>query len=152
MATEVTHTIRSSGGDYTSLSAWEAGEQRNLVDDDQIEIAECYNDWTNGLEDAPVIDGWTTDDTRYIKIYTPTSERHDGTAGTGFWLKNQTDSWRSSLAINDPYVLVEGLEITSALSNTYQCISINVGSHTGWVKISHCLLHNATVYLSLIHI
>jgi len=216
MATEVTHTIRSSGGDYTSLSAWESGEQRDLTamqkantsnhsgtftsgetlsfspsgatgvmietdnssymryelssgtpsvddtisgddsgascdidtfayQDGEIEIAECYNDWPDGLEDAPVIGGWTTDDIRYIKIYTPESERHNGTAGTGFWLKGQANSWRGSLVINDPYALVEGLEITSALSNTYQCINIDVGSHTGWVKVSYCLLHDATV-------
>ena len=162
MATEVTHTIRSSGGDYTSLSAWEAGEQRGLTvmqkantsnhsgtftsgetlsfspsgatgvmietdnssymryelssgtpsvddtisgdssgascdidtfayQDGEIEIAECYNDWTDGLEDYLNINGWTTDNTRYIKIYTPASERHNGTASQGFKIKKSTD-------------------------------------------------------------
>jgi len=142
--TQVVHTIRASGGDYTTLSSWEAAQQRDLVAADEIEIAECYNDWANGLEDAPFIDGWTTDDTHYIKIYTPASERHDGTAGTGFWLKG--DTWQASLAINDPYVIVEGLEITSNLSNAYNCIGIDVGGKTGWVKISHCLIHDATVW------
>ena len=135
----VTVTFGATTG-HTLGDRWEFYTGRN-----SIEIAECYNDWADGLDDAPVIDGWTTDDTYYIKIYTPTSERHNGTAGTGFWLKGQTDSWRGSLEISDPYVAVEGLEITSNLTNTYHCIGIDVGSHTGWVKISHCLLHDATV-------
>jgi len=143
--TQVVHTIRASGGDYTTLTSWEAAQQRDLVAADEIEIAECYNDWPDGLQDAPVIDGWTTDDTRYIKICTPASERHNGTAGTGFWLKGDT-GWVESLTVSDPYVVVEGLEITASLSNAYRCIYINVGSKTGWVRISHCLLHDATVY------
>jgi len=214
MATEVTHTIRASGGDYTSLSAWESGEQRDLTamqkantsnhsgtftsgetlsfspsgatgvmietdnssymryelssgtpsaddtisgddsgascdidtfayQDGEIEIAECYNDWPDGLQDAPSINGWTTDGTRYIKICTPESERHDGTAGTGFWLKGDT-TWVTTLGIDEPYVIVEGLEVTANLANAYSCISTNVGSHTGWVKISYCLIHDAT--------
>jgi len=144
MATEVTHTIRASGGDYTSLSAWEAGEQRDLVSADEIEIAECYNDWPDGLQDAPSISGWTTDADHYIKVYTPESERHNGTAGSGFWLKGDT-TYVDSLTISDPYVVAEGLEITANLANAYRCIRVNVGSKTGWVKISHCLLHDSTV-------
>ena len=48
MATEIVHTIRASGGDYTTLSAWEAAQQRDLVAADEIAVAECYNDWRVG--------------------------------------------------------------------------------------------------------
>src|SRR3990170_1219772 len=75
MATTVTKTIKSSGGDYTSLSAWEAGQQGNLVTADQIQVAECYSMLDTSI---CVINGWTTDATRYIEIKTPVSERHDG--------------------------------------------------------------------------
>lgn len=65
MATEIIHTIQSSGGDYTSLSAWEAAQQRDLVAQDEIAIAECY-----AFEDTTPLEilGWTTDDTRYIEV------------------------------------------------------------------------------------
>ena len=67
MPTEVVHTIRASGGDYTSLSAWQTAQKRDLVADDEIAVAECYDDWTgNGLSEDILIDGWTTDSTRHI--------------------------------------------------------------------------------------
>lgn len=87
MATEVVSTIRSSGGDYTSLSAWEAGEQRNLVTADEIEVAECYDDWPSGLSDTVTINGWTTDSTRYPKITVASGHRHNGTPQSGFFVK-----------------------------------------------------------------
>ena len=65
MATEIVHTIKASGGDYSSLSAWEAAQQRDLVSADEIAVAECY-----GFVDTSgaIIDGWTTDSTRYIEV------------------------------------------------------------------------------------
>ncbi len=75
MPTISTKTVKSSGGDYTSLSAWEAGEQANLVTGDTIAQAECYSftDTTDVL-----FGGWTTDATRYIRVYTPSTERYPG--------------------------------------------------------------------------
>ena len=61
MAT-ITRTVKSSGGDYSSLSAWEAGRQGNLVTAGNIERAECYTMTdTTGFE----IDGWTVDSSNY---------------------------------------------------------------------------------------
>lgn len=90
MATEVISTIRASGGDYTTLSAWEAGEQRNLVTADEIAVAVCYNDWPSGLSDSINIAGWTTDATRYIRVTVAEGHRHNGTPGTGFHLRQAT--------------------------------------------------------------
>lgn len=75
MATLRTRTVKSAGGDYTSLSAWEAGEQTNLVTADEIRQAECY-----AMSDTTSVtfDGWTTDSTRYIEVTVPSAERHDG--------------------------------------------------------------------------
>jgi hypothetical protein len=75
VAATITKTVKSSGGDYTSLSAWEAGEQGDLVSQNEIAQAECY-----AMQDttAVTVDGWTTDATRYIEITVPTAERHSG--------------------------------------------------------------------------
>ena len=75
MATEIIKTVKPSGGDYTSLANWEAGQQGNLPALNETHTAECYS-----MEDSSFVDlfGWTTDPTRYIKIYTPLSERHSG--------------------------------------------------------------------------
>ena len=68
---------------YTSLSAWEAARQRDLVAANQIEVARIEGTWTNA-DTAPLsISGWTTDATRYIRIYTAPEARHAGVWDTG---------------------------------------------------------------------
>jgi hypothetical protein len=88
MPTEVVSAIRSSGGDYTSLSAWEAGEQRDLVAGDEVAVAECYADWPSGLSNDFSMGGWTMDDTRYCKIRAAAGHEHNGVrlgqGGAGF--------------------------------------------------------------------
>ena len=44
MATEIVHTIAASGGDYTTLAAWESAQQRDLVAADEIAVAEIDGD------------------------------------------------------------------------------------------------------------
>ncbi|MCP4126926.1 MAG: hypothetical protein GY753_07680 [Gammaproteobacteria bacterium] len=110
MATEVVKTIRSSGGDYTSLSAWESGEQTDLVSADEIAVAECYDDWPSGLNNSVDISGWTTDATRRIIIRTPASERHDGTPQSGFHVKPSLGYGRA-VWLRTPYVTLEGIEV-----------------------------------------
>jgi hypothetical protein len=78
MATVITKTIRTSGGDYTTLAAAESGEQAlraNLVGSDEQLTFECYA----GVSDGPVtFAGWTVDSTRFIKVIVPPAERHAG--------------------------------------------------------------------------
>src|SRR3990167_873473 len=138
MATIVTSTIKPSGGDYTSLSAWEAAKQSDIVTADQIQQAECYSmsDTT-----AVVIDGWTTDATRYIKVYTPISERHDGKWNTGKYRLDETTG--SGIKNNENYVRIDGIQIKvtrSAGSATgIELDDVDTGSG-GDIRISNCIL------------
>src|SRR3972149_2689414 len=113
MPTTITKTIKPSGGDYTSLSAWEAGMQKDLVTADEISVAECYSmsDTT-----AVSIDGWTTDATRYIKIYTPISERHDGKWNINKYRLIASADWTGALTVVEDYVYVDGLQIEQTAS------------------------------------
>jgi len=77
VTTTVTSTIKESGGDYTTLTAWEAAKQANLVTADQIQIAELYA-FTTYLNDSVTVSGWTMDATRYAEIRTATGQRGDG--------------------------------------------------------------------------
>ena len=81
MASEDISTIKpGGGGDYSSLEAWEAAEQTDLVSADTIAVAECY-DGGNCLADASnfTINGWTTDATRYICIRAASAYAHSST-------------------------------------------------------------------------
>lgn len=58
-------TVKSSGGDYTTLSAWESDKQGDLVTATEGETVTCFD-----LEDttAVVMGGWTSDATYYPTI------------------------------------------------------------------------------------
>ena len=132
----------TAGGHYTSLTTWEAGRQGNLVTADTIEIAECYSDWSDGLVDAFTISGWTTDSTRYVKIYAPASERHSGTASAGFKLKNTTVA-SVPLAISEGWVRIEGLVIEQTIAD-YGAVTI-IGADTldDEIWVSKCVIYNS---------
>ena len=75
MATLITKTVKLSGGDYSSRSAFEAAQQGDLVIADEVRRAEIYNfaDTT-----AVVVDGSTTDATRYMWFQVVAADRHAG--------------------------------------------------------------------------
>ncbi|MEK6532237.1 MAG: right-handed parallel beta-helix repeat-containing protein [Deltaproteobacteria bacterium] len=142
MPTEVIKTIKSSGGDYTSLSAWEAARNGDLVTADTIEVAECYNfqDTT-----AVLISGWVTDPTRYIKIYTPTAERHTGVAGTGYRLVVAS---AQPLRVRESHVRIIGLE-TKAVTAGYSglvCDNDTAMEASPYILIDSLLTHDNGAY------
>ena len=112
MTTEVVSTIRASGGDYTTLSTWEAGEQGNLVSADEIRTAECYDDWGSGLNNSVAVAGSTTDSTRFMKITVANGHRHDGTPQSGFFIYT-SKSFSGAVSSTDAYTVVEWLDVTN---------------------------------------
>ena len=139
MPTTVTKTVKSSGGDYTSLSAWEAGQQADIVTADQIQQAECYT-----MTDTAqcVINGWTTDATRYIRIYTPASERHAGVWTTGKYNLDDAGDWEGQLGIYEDYARLEGLQIRNTGANNPYVVAILASA--GEVRISTCILRGGS--------
>lgn len=133
----ITKTIKPSGGDYTSLSAAEAGEQRDLVAADEIAVLECYS-----MQDttAVVIAGWTTDATRYIKVYTLSSERHDGKWDTSAYRLTLSNDDNEIFIISEDYVRVEGFQ-------SYNSSTTNPGniyySGGGELQVSYSILRGS---------
>lgn len=114
MTTTVTKTIKSSGGDYTSLSAWESANAADLTSVDEIRQAECHNFVDTAMVD---IDGWTTDATRYIRIYA--AQNHGGVYGTSSYRLAPADTgW--SFINRENYCRVEGL----CISTTATCQTV----------------------------
>lgn len=117
MATTVTKTVKPSGGDYTSLANWEAGEQGDLTGvRDEISVAECYS-----MSDTTIvsIDGWTTSATQYIRVYTPTAERHTGVWNTGkYRLECSSASNVRALSTTEAYIRIDGLQIFADATST----------------------------------
>jgi hypothetical protein len=147
MASTITHTIKNSGGDYTTLVAWESAQQRDLPGDDEIAVAECYNDFGGYLTTSLNVTGWTTDATRYIKIYAPSGQRHNGTAGTGFRITHTTSA---ALYIQEANVEIEAIEIKMT-SSGHPVVWNNADA--GWASFHHCLVHgdNAASYVYVVY-
>jgi hypothetical protein len=121
-----TVTVKASGGDYSSLSAAEAGEQGDLVSlDRQTDIA-CY-----AMTDTTqcTISGWTMDATRYLRVYSPSGERH-----AGVWDSNKYNLTLSTsgdpggcLVVREAYTRIEYLQVrnTKASPGVYDCVIYN---------------------------
>jgi hypothetical protein len=128
-----TRTIKSAGGDYTSLASWEADRNGDITGLGP-EIAECYN---MSLTETVTFNGWTTTAADYIRIYVPTAERHNGTFSTGF--KITGGGADDTLRLAEEYIRFEGLAI-EATGNFFGINDVGIGS-AGEVRIQHCLIH-----------
>lgn len=135
---DVIKTIKPSGGDYTSLSGWEAGEQQDLVSAGDNAFAECY-----AMSDTTLCDifGWTTGASNYIKVYTPTAERHDGKYDTSAHRMELTDS--NLLIIGEDFVRVDGSQFQSTKDSTGVHAGININFQVlgsgAEIQISNCI-------------
>lgn len=132
-------TVKSSLGDYSSLSAWDAGQQKVIAAGDR-ELAECYsfNDTTQCT-----IDGWTTASNASIYIYTPAAERHAGVWNTGkYYLSSNAAG--GTLIINEEYVTVEGLQVANGTAaDSSECaVSIGTLAASSSVKITESILRH----------
>ncbi len=145
MPTTVTKTVKSAGGDYSTISAWEAGQQGDLVAADEIRQAEVYafNDTT-----VAVIAGSTTDATRYLRVYVKTGEGHAGYWDTTkFWM-SQTNPTNGCISITDLFVRVEGIQFQTTYNTTGLYVAgIGVGvvaSATNDIRVGYCLFKGIT--------
>jgi hypothetical protein len=124
MPTVTTVTVKAAAGDYSSLSAAEAGEQADLVSGDvQLDI-ECYSfdDTTN-----TTFNGWTTDATRYIRVFTPAAERHAGVFTTGKYRLTIANDFVSGIHVSEDYVRFEGIQI-NVTSTASRVLAVDAGA------------------------
>lgn len=140
MAVTVTKTVKSSGGDYSSLSAYEAGEQGNLVTADEVRQAECY-----AFQDTTQVNfsGWTTDATRYVRVYTPSAERHDGKYNTSRY-RNEVTAGGNFFNLFENTALFarfEGLQFQLTAANRVACIGFYGNANgTSDVRLTECII------------
>jgi hypothetical protein len=123
----VTKTVKSSGGDYTSLAAAIAGEaaiRPNLTTRDELLRIECYA----MLDTAAVtVSGFTTDAARYLHIVAPIGERHTGKRdATKYRLIGASGFGASMFAVAQSYTRIEGLQVRNTAGEG-RCVIISGG-------------------------
>lgn len=146
----VTKTVKSSGGDYTSLNAALSGMSGDLTSNcggtgtAGILTIECY-----AMSDTTAVDtgtGYTTSSSYYINITVPTAERHDG--------KWNTSKYRLEISSNAPGIYAQandinitGLQISHSYDGYQQCIvCFGESSGTSTYFIDKCIIKGLDDY------
>ena len=102
----------------SGLSFSFTGGDRDLVTNNEQWNIACYANGTTADTTAVTINGWTTGEQNYIKVYTPTetseagvSQRHGGKWDNGKYILHPTAG--QSLQSNIGYVRIDGLQLKS---------------------------------------
>lgn len=153
----IVSTLKPSAGDYTSISAWlsafgGAGSADLVADKTKI-ILECYKGDYTGVSQGGLnfvdeggtiaVTGFTCDATYNITIRTPQSERHDGTPGTGFAIKDTAYNAGHTFATTVGYLTVEGIEFIRTGSAGYIFTGQATGNSNN-VLIDSCIFNQQT--------
>ena len=147
-----TASIGSTGRDYSTITLWEADlDDTTIYGAGANAVGECYND-SNFSEQATINGGGTsTTGLNSITLTVATSERHDGTAGTGAKMVNS-----SALSMySDVNINISWFEIDQAGTNYGSTFSIVYAHNNAYYqKISNMLIHDPTSRSSIypIHI
>lgn len=139
-----TVTVKTSGGDYTSLSAALTAESANLVTNTCILTIECYA--MSDTTPATTGTGYTTNASYYINIVVPTAERHDGKWNSAKYRMELSGSVDPGLYIRADYTRVTGIQIRSTTSAEYNtCVPIRVYASQGTL-ITNSIINCHTDY------
>lgn len=132
-----TKTIKASGGDYTTLTAWFNSLPATLTEP-EIAVVDAFD-----LVDAVYITGKTQSAANYIEIRANPAQRHLGVRGVGARVRC-AGSGTAPLRINMPYVRVVGFEVFQDGSASQQIVSYASGAAGGDCYLDECLIHDGT--------
>lgn len=133
MATYTKVVDPNGGGDYTSLSAWEAGEQGLYVSGDTA-IAECRRTGASVDSAACIVEGWTAGVIPRITVHA--DYRHEGkwadtrTGGNYVYRLDGNSAGGDLFAVFTPNARADGLLVRNASTTR---AAIRVRSSTGIV-------------------
>lgn len=142
MVTVVTKYIGSTG-DYSSLTAWEAATDNNLVSLDEQHDGVVQNETVTDTA-AVTCTGATVDTTRYRRLVATGGSEYDPAADTGSKLANSA----GVLTISEPSFIVEdlGIEQTQTASRTVLALAesnLVTGTHSN-IILRRCGIENNT--------
>ena len=119
----------------------------------------CYNDGPDPSLAVRIEEPWITGSSNFIRVFTPTdptqvgtSQRHNGTAGTGYRIAPTTSAppglgWFNFILVSNDagYVRIEGIEIDGTNvtnAENIRGIMVNDAGAQDDVRISHNLIHD----------
>jgi hypothetical protein len=131
MPAEVSHIIAADGsGDYTTISAWNSAQARDLKASDEIAVALIRGSINLGADRQIIAPGvWDTDETRKIIIRAESGQEANGRwAGEGFAkiIGSRTDAL---LELNVPYTEIQDICVINERESS--------GGHAVWLGGPH---------------
>jgi len=141
-AAETVSDINGGTEAYNTLTLWEDDKDGDLAGDTRNETASCYDD-DGDLTDQFTINDSTTDATYYMKVTSPSAERHDGT-DTGWTLVHPDLANNTHIIVNlDNYTVLEWLNITNFDgSGNYQRVGA-INSAAPYPTIRNIIIHDS---------
>jgi len=131
-ATGVLGTSPVAGGDYTTLTTWQAALLSDLTFGGEPAIAECYNDWPSGLAENIDLTN-VSNESYYLKLTVPSTDRNTGTTGTGFRI---SPSSGNALTVSGGYAVLDCIEATRPVSLSAGTLVTGAGSlYTGGLTV-----------------
>lgn len=134
----ITKTIGTASRDYSTITAWETGEQGDLVTLQEIHKGEMYND--SIFDEQVTIDGSTTNSSYYMWLTVAAGERHNGTAGSG--ARIVASSSYTPFTVYDDGVF-EWIEIDMN-SNSAFTFFYAKGGYGQWFDIKNVIAHGSS--------
>lgn len=174
MATELKHTVKPSGGDFTTLSdaiAHLKSAHSDLTAGDNYAVIEISGTWSSADTTAVLLNDIKTSPTCYLKITTDTANRAGKSWSTGKYLLSVTDAlpitWSQATG-QLQHLILDGLQIatvsptgnakgviscggTAADSGNYgyisNCLLKGHGNATYWQRGIHALISGQNIYV-----
>lgn len=150
MATLLKHTVKPSGGDFTTLDEaldHLAASHANLVAADVYATIEIDGTWSSADTRAVAMPNLIGDATRYLSIYTTAAARHDGKWDTGAYMLNVANSTAINFtnSVNMTHIRFDGLQIglSSANANYQACLDFAAAGAGTSIWVSNCILKQA---------
>ncbi len=160
MATRLLHTVKPSGGDFTTLYAaieHLKSSHPNLVTADVYADIEIDGTWSAADTSAVSISDIVTDSTHYINIYTTTAARHKGIYSLNYYMIDVNSYLAVPITSGIQYVTFNGLQIihgnyanslAAFSNNTIKNCLITGASYSGlYVRdVSNIIAYNNIIY------
>lgn len=127
----------ATGTDYTSILAWESGEDGDITatGSDVIAVAECRGTADNSISGTPnYFGGWTTDSTHYVEIRNHSSQPPNGYKDFNRYYINM-DADDNSISMQIEHLRIKGIQFFQTYSTgTQSCISSYYASGAGAIE------------------
>lgn len=152
-----TYAIRASGStspapDYNDLSTWEADHDGDdLVTENAGNcVADCYDDWSDGLDNYVKVGGWTVNASNHAVITVHEGERHEGKrrgldSAAGFYMAPSSGDY--AIQCQTEYTEISWVMVKADAGGMSNAVFYfyNTGV-TGQQVIHHCLVYGGSIY------